>query len=134
MPHMYICCSKKACWLCYHFLISYQSKYQRPYLTNGSHGHVYPKWNTTIFSLDENSATRMSLEAVMQKMYDVLGQQVSYHAWTAHDTGSDFTTSANSTPGLHHAGFEATGSLRSILVDASAGLVATVRRFSLGYA
>jgi hypothetical protein len=59
----------------------------------------------------------------MQKIRDVLGQ-VTTHAWTALESGSDFTVSASGMAVLGQEGFETTGSLRGRAgsrVDSSMG-------------
>jgi hypothetical protein len=95
-PHMYIGCSKKACWLCYHFLTNYTSKYGKAYLTRGSHGQVYTNWDTASLPVNAGSAAYHSLDIVKTQMLRLLSNPPPRFQRVMHESGSD--TSSVSVP------------------------------------
>lgn len=85
---MYFGCSKKACFLCQHFVTQYPGKYHRPYQTRGSHGQVYLNWNITLFPVTLQSPARQCLEQVDEQMRQLLRTRVR-HEREVHDSSSN---------------------------------------------
>jgi hypothetical protein len=77
-PDLYLGCSKKACWLCQKVLNNYQSKFQRAYAMRGSHGQVYPGWNSGKMPCDDGSPLSDCLLKVKEIMESALESAGEY--------------------------------------------------------
>ncbi|ORY12098.1 hypothetical protein BCR34DRAFT_564216 [Clohesyomyces aquaticus] len=75
VPHLYIGCSKRACYMCQHFLSNYKSESDptRAYGRRGGHGVVYPDWHLgNLGGKNMTNSTRKSMNMMHKAMLKAL--------------------------------------------------------------